>query len=369
MDAELKINKLFVKYHNLPVGTLMMSPTEDVVVFQYSKQWLADGFSISPIELPLNNKVFIAPRRPFYGNFGVFEDSLPDGYGRYLLNRMLKSKGIDEFSLNPLQRLSIVGSSGMGALCYEPEITISSNSSISDLNLLQQQALAVLSEKTDDMVDALYFKSGNSGGCRPKCVLKDDEGEWLVKFRHTYDPQDIGIMEFRTMQLARQCGIDVPQFKLFENKYFASRRFDIAEDGTRLHVATAAALLSLSINPPMADYKQLLNLTGYLTQSPAAVEQMFRRMVFNVLIENKDDHAKNFSFIAREDGSWQLAPAYDILPFPEGYHGQHATSVLSNGNPTDDDMLKAGESIRISKKRGKEILEEMKEIINYCRHA
>ncbi len=115
------INKLYVKYHGKPVGELTMTPDGKRCVFRYNKEWLASGFSISPLDLPLKSDLFIASERPFWGNFGIFEDSLPDGYGRYLLNRMLRQQGIDESQLTPLQRLSIVGSSGMGALCYEPE--------------------------------------------------------------------------------------------------------------------------------------------------------------------------------------------------------------------------------------------------------
>ena len=318
-----------------------------------------DGFSLSPLSLPLKPELYMAPLTPFYGNFGIFEDSLPDGYGRYLLNRMLKAKGVNEFALNPLQRLSIVGKSGMGALSYEPETRMGERFFLPQLDSLQQMALDVLSEKSIDGVDVLYFNSGNSGGCRPKCMIHDNEGDWIVKFRHTYDPKDIGQTEYHYMHLAAQCGIDIPECKLFENKYFASRRFDIDGDGNRLHVATAAALLSISINPPMMDYKTLLQLTGFLTKSQSEVEQMFRRMVFNVLIENKDDHAKNFSFIC-EDGRWRTAPAYDLLPFVEGYHGQHATSVLDNGNPSEDDMLKVGEMVNVSRKKGRMIIEQVK---------
>ena len=123
--------------------------------------------------------------------------------------------------------------------------------------------------------------------------------------------------------------------------------------------------LELPLKPDVfvADYKTLLHLTGYLTQSPSDVEQMFRRMVFNVLIENKDDHAKNFSFIC-DEGKWRLAPAYDILPFPEGYRGQHATSVLGQGNPSSEDMIRAGESIRIKRRRGQQVIEEMEDLIH-----
>lgn len=356
------ITKLYVKYHNRLVGTLMMSPGEESAVFQYSEGWLREGFSISPLELPLKPDLFIAPRTPFYGNFGIFEDSLPDGYGRYLLNRILHDQGVDDFSLTPLQRLSIIGSAGMGALYYEPAINNGEISVLPELDELQQLALDVLSEKQTEGADVLYYNSGNSGGCRPKCLLRENGKEWLVKFRHTYDPQDIGRQEFRYMQLAAKCGIEIPECRLMKGKYFASQRFDRSKNGERLHVATAAALLSESINPPKTDYKTLLSLTGWLTQSPQEVEQMFRRMVYNVLIENKDDHAKNFTFIWNE-GRWHLAPAYDLLPCVEGYHGQHATSVMGKGNPTEEDMLAAGESIRINAHRGKQIIDDIKKTV------
>ena len=338
---------------------MMMSHDNTSVVFQYDENWLSDGFSISPVNLPLKAEAFVAPRMPFYGNFGIFEDSLPDGYGRYLLNRMLRVQGINEFGLNPLQRLSIVGKSGMGALDYVPETKMNTPIAPHSLDKLQQLALEVLSEKTSDGADVLYFNSGNSGGCRPKCLIRDQQGEWVVKFRHTYDPQDIGQTEYRYMLMANHCGIEIPMCKLIDNKYFATRRFDKDNNGQRLHVATAAALLSVSINPPMTDYKTLLQLTGFLTKSQVEVVQLFRRMVFNVLIQNKDDHAKNFSFIY-DLGKWRLAPAYDLLPFVEGYHGQHATSVLNQGNPTIDDMLKVGEMVRISRKKGLMIIDQVK---------
>ena len=127
-------------------------------------------------------------------------------------------------------------------------------------------------------------------------------------------------------------------------------------------MATAAALLTESINPPKTDYKILLSLTGWLTQSPQQVEQMFRRMVYNVLIDNKDDHAKNFTFMCRE-GKWSLAPAYDLLPCTSVYHGQHATSVMGKGNPSEEDMIAVGESIRINAHRGKQIINEIRDVI------
>lgn len=353
------INKLSVFYHDRKVGELTLTPDNTRCAFQYDREWLASGFSISPFELPLKPDLFIAPAEPFYGNFGIFEDSLPDGYGRYLLNRLLKKKNIDDHLLTPVQRLSIIGCAGMGALCYMPETYIGENKTLPELDTLQKMALDILGEKMEEGEDILYFNSGNSGGCRPKCLLRDDEGSWLVKFRHTYDPTDMGKMEFAYNQAARKCGILVPDFKLLDGKYFASKRFDL--DGEeRLHIATAGALLNESILLPKLDYKTLLHLTGFLTQDSKEVEEMFRRMVFNVLTDNKDDHAKNFSFICRE-GKWSLAPAYDLTLCKTGYHGEHATSVNYNGNPTIKDMLTVGESIRIDKEKGMSIIHSIYE--------
>lgn len=351
------INALNVTYHDRVVGRLTMTPDGSKCAFQYDKDWLINGFSISPIDLPLKLGLFIAKESPFWGNFGIFEDSLPDGYGRYLLNRMLRKQKIDETTLTPIQRLSIVGNSGMGALCYIPEIMPNEKKTLPQLHQLQEMALNVLSEMSDNDIDVLYFNSGNSGGCRPKCLYHDNEGDWIVKFRHTYDPQEMGIMEYDYNIAARHCGITVPDFKLLDNKYFATKRFDI-ENGIRLHTATAGALLNESIHHPMLDYRNLLHLTGYLTQDSLQVEEMYRRMIFNIVTENKDDHAKNFSFIYK-DNKWHLAPAYDLTHSPMGCNGEHATSANMNGNPILKDVLTVGQNIRITKSRCIEIISEV----------
>lgn len=355
-----KINKLAVVYRDKKVGVLSMTPDNRLCAFQYDKEWLVSGFSVSPLELPLKPDLFIAKPEPFWGNFGVFEDSLPDGYGRYLLNRLLRKQGIDDASLTPIQRLSMVGASGMGALSYLPEWYVGEEKALPELDQLQQMALDVLSEKSDMGEEVLYYNSGNSGGCRPKCLWSDEQGSWLVKFRHTYDPKDMGRMEYRYNELARRCGIEVSDFKLLGDTYFASKRFDI-ECGERLHVATAGALLNESIHNPKLDYKTLLHFTGYLTQNPSQVDEMFRRMVFNVLTDNKDDHAKNFSFICRS-GKWSLAPAYDLTLCKEGYGGEHATSVNNNGKPTLEDMLVVGETIRIPRPKGMSMIHHVADV-------
>lgn len=354
------IEKLLVSLNDKAVGTLSMTPDNKLCVFQYDKNWLTTGYSLSPIHLPLKSELFIAKSHPFWGNFGIFEDSLPDGYGRYLLSKLLASQGVDDSNITPIQRLSIIGNTGMGALCYSPESFIGEEKSLPELESLQTMALDVLSEKTESNIDTLYFNSGNSGGCRPKCLYTDNEGSWLVKFRHTYDPLDMGLNEYKHNEFARKCGITTTDFKLIDNKYFASKRFDI-EEGQKVHIATAGALLNESIHQPKLDYKTLLHLTGYLTQDPLQVEEMFRRMVFNVFFENKDDHAKNFSFICR-DGKWSLAPAYDLTHSKLGNHGQHSTSVNNSGKPTIEDMIIVGESIRINKNKALDITEQIRQV-------
>ena len=351
-----KVQAVNVMYHGRKVGTLSMGNRSNCQ-FEYDKDWLTNGFSLSPLKLPLKAGLFTADYQPFNGNFGVFEDSLPGGYGEYLLRKVLKGWGVDPQTLNPVQWLSIVGSSGMGALCYVPETTLQHEDALLSLDEMQEMALNVLSEKSDEHADALYFKSGNSGGVRPKAIVSDADGHWLVKFRHTYDPKDMGAIEYEYNKVARQCGIDVPEFKLMEGRYFAVKRFDI-ENGERLHVATASALLNEPISPPKMDYHSLLQLTGYLTQSPEAVEQQFRRMAFNVYAHNMDDHARNFSFICRE-GKWSLAPAYDLTN--DCTLGEHASTINYKGLPSDEDLITVGMNIRMSRERCQQIMEEVRE--------
>lgn len=357
------IDKLTVKYHDETVGMLSLTPDNRLCVFEYSINWLSYGFSVSPLELPLKPGLFIAKATPFYGNFGIFEDSLPDGYGRYLLHRALMREGIDDRNLTSIDRLSMVGNGGMGALCYEPVTVMCKGEQALDFELLQEKALEVLREQQDTDAGLLLYNSGNSGGCRPKAVFSDNEGHWMVKFRHTYDPQDIGLQEYHYNVVARRCGINVTDFRLTAGKYFTTKRFDLTDYGERIHTATAGGLLCVSLTQPVLDYINLLSLTGYLTQNPKDVEEMYRRMVFNYLTDNKDDHCKNFSFLVRKNDlgkwCWHLAPAYDLTLCAEGYNGQHATSVNHTAFPKLKDFIAVGTKTKMSERRCREIFDEV----------
>lgn len=359
-----RITSIIVKYHNQKVGTLSITPDNTQCVFQYDRNWVAEGFSISPLQLPLDNNLNIAPLTPFDGNFGIFEDSLPDNYGRHLINKLLRPKGLSFKALTPIERLSIIGRAGMGALCYEPETFIGESKSLPELDTMQQIAFDAFRDNASiEDVDILYFNSGNSGGCRPKCMLRDEQGVWIVKFRDIDDPADIAQNEYLYNRYAELSGIRLPLYRLIESKkgkYFASLRFDLTPTGERIHIASAGALLNTSIRNFGTDYSNLLNLTGYLTQSSEEVEQMFRLMVFNVLCDNKDDHVKNFSFMYHTN-HWTLAPAYDLTPCPDGYLGEHPISVCGKGNPDIADLITAGENIRIPRTKCKTIIEEIKD--------
>ena len=360
------VKKIQVLYRNLPVGILQMDASRGVCVFEYEKSWLADGFSLSPTELPLQSGLMYADKDKLGGVFATFEDSLPDGYGLYLLDRILRKQGFSLEELTPLQRLSIIGNGGMGALTYQPVMTgFQAQEELEGeqrLDFLQEEALKVLSEKTGGDASLLYYNSSNSGGARPKTVMRAQDGShWLGKFRHTYDPADIGQTELLYMQTARECGITIPRIGLVRDKYFAIERFDYAPDGQRLHVLTASALLKTDFRNQEVDYTNLLALTGYLTQDPVQVEEMFRRMVMNLVAVNKDDHAKNFSFICQA-GKWSLAPAYDITYSPAGTNGEHATSLFYHGNPGLDLVLKAGTGIRIPESRCLEIIQKVQSV-------
>ena len=359
-----QVNKISVFHNDDFVGTLQMTPDGHSCAFEYSREWLSSGFALSPLELPLTSDMIFSEPDKFDRNFAVFEDSMPDGYGLYLIDRMLRKSGFQLRNLTPLQRLAIVGSSGMGALRYEPTVNLDSvktGVSVDELDDIQRKALEILSEKGEGDESLLYYNSANSGGARPKVVMADSDGShWLVKFRHTYDSAEIGREEYLYMNAASKCGINVPRTRLLKDRYFAIERFDI-ENGKGVHVVTAAALLKSDFRNQDADYTNLLALTGYLTQDPLQVEEMYRRMVFNLVCDNKDDHAKNFSFICR-DGVWSLAPAYDITYSPEGSNGQHATSLFYDGNPARDLVIKAGTQIRIPKSTCEAIIEKVETI-------
>ncbi len=346
------VNKVTVFLNDDLVGTLARTP-EGLSAFEYDASWLSNGHSISPLSLPLQPGVFIPERQPFNGLFGVFEDSLPDGWGALLMTRMLKRHGIDAEAVSPLALLALVGSTGRGALRYEPQLAPSSELHINDLDALAQACHAILQGKESDNLDDVFAAGGSSGGARPKAYLKQNDTEWLVKFRAGTDPICIGAMEQAYAEAATDCGIDMPKTQLMPSErcegYFATERFDRDKTGRGVHMLTASGLLEVSHRIPALDYINLFQATWQLTNNQEQLWELFRRMCFNVYAHNQDDHSNNFSWLCN-NGEWALSPAYD-LTYSVSFGNEHATMANGNGNPTTDDLLTVAKAAGLSERK------------------
>lgn len=356
---------LIVKYHDSVVGRLALTP-DNLMAFEYDAGWLENGFSISPFKLPLEKKVFIATREPFDGVLGVFNDCLPDNWGKLMVNRELQRRGIAPNSLSVLDRLAIVGKNALGALEFEPAEEMATEYKDSSLDAIAKEINKIIDDNTvvtpESVTEELYRIAGSSGGTRPKIFRKFEDSDWIIKFRAAIDPVDIGRREFEIMELAQKAGLEVPAHKLFNDKYFGVKRFDRKDNGEKVFMISASGLLDADHNQPVLDYADLLSLTAKLTRNMTEVEKMFRLMVFNVWINNTDDHAKNFAFLY--DGKdWKLAPAFDLTQTIGTW--EHATSVNHKGiNITGADTLAVARKIGISEKRAGDIMLEVKNAID-----
>ena len=355
------IRQIEVIYNDQLVGRLALTK-EGLCAFEYSAEWISSGFSISPFELPLRSGVFVAKPRPFDGGFGVFDDCLPDGWGLLILDRYLQSRGINPRTLSLLDRLALVGSTGRGALEFRPDKSVMSHNEYVDFEKLALEAERILDsdEYRGSGVEEFQYRGGSPGGARPKIFVRYDEAEWLVKFRAKMDSKHVGAEEYRYSLLAKECGIDMPETRLFENKYFGVKRFDRV-GGKKLHVVSVAGLIGADYRVPSIDYLHIFQVCAALTYSVVELWKVYRVMVFNCLIDNKDDHAKNFAFIY-QDGEWHFSPAFDLLP-SAGMNGFRTTSINDSIEPTSDDIFVVAEKVGLNKKEAIEIYDTMKTIL------
>ena len=351
------IKQIEVSYNNNLVGRLALT-REGLCAFEYSAEWLATGFSISPFDLPLRSGVFIAKPRPFDGGFGVFDDCLPDGWGMLVLDRYLQQQGIQLRTLTILDRLALVGTTGRGALEFKPDRSVTTEPGYVDFERLALEAEHILNsdEYTGTGIVEFQQRGGSPGGARPKIFTRYEGKEWLVKFRANHDPKHMGRDEYRYSLLAKKCGIEMPETRLFEDKFFGVERFDRTAEG-KLHVVSVAGLIGADYRVPSIDYATIFKVSAALTHNMAEMWKVYRLMVFNYLIENKDDHAKNFAFIYR-NGEWHFAPAFDLLP-SDGMNGYRTTSINDSIEPTKDDLLAVATQAGLNKKEAEDIFESI----------
>jgi len=356
-------NLVYVYYHGSGerqlTGRLLLKNRQ--IFFEYDADFIKKGLELSPFKLPLKTGVIESNDRTFEGLFGVFNDSLPDGWGRLLLDRKLMNVGLNPGTLSPLDRLCFVGTSGMGTLSYEPENSSAMSHITNDLDEIDSEIQATLDEN-DDYVEDLLILGGSSAGARPKVLLNIDGVDWLIKFRSHLDPKDISAIEYAYNLMAIDAGLVVPEAKLFPSRkgmgFFGVKRFDRNGD-SRIHMHTIAGLLHADHREPSLDYESIMKATLYLTKDIRQCEIQFRNAVFNVLSHNRDDHSKNFSFLMDETGNWTVSPAYD-LTFSSGPAGEHSTMIMGEGkNPTKNHLLKLAGTVGIKQDKALEIIDQV----------
>ncbi len=405
------VTTAFVKLWGQIVGAIAWNPETEVASFEYDPKFDLEKYAVSPIKLPTKNRIYSFPElrnvETFKGLPGLLADSLPDKYGKELINVWLAQNGRPENSLNPVELLCFIGKRGMGALEFEPNVqpdtksyTLELSGLIETTKMLLQRKENVQLHTTNKMRDTMLdvLKMGTSaGGARPKAIIAYNEqtGEiksgqalteagfehWLIKFDGVTDAQfgsstGYGRVEMAYYQMATDFGIEMMECKLIEESdraHFMTKRFDRNQANQKLHTQTFCALQHYDYqNIYGYSYEQLFQTMRALRLSYAEAEQMYRRMVFNVIARNCDDHTKNFSFVMDQTGKWKLSPAYDIChAYRPGsdWVSQHNLSI--NGKRKDfvlADFIAIAEQNSI--RNPKKILAECIEIVgNWEKYA
>lgn len=341
------------------IGAVSLEDGEQVAAFEYEPAFAQSGIEVSPITMPLSRRVYRFPtlsRESFYGLPGLLADSLPDKFGHVLIDAWLATQGRAPESFNVIERLCYTGERGMGALEFAPATgPTARRANRIRIDQLVELASAILTHRTslqaafdDDGEDDIngqtmtdILRVGTSaGGARAKAVIAWNPATnevrtgqvpagagfeyWLLKFdgvsgnrdKELEDPKGYGVIEYAYFKMARDCGIEINDCRLFEEngrRHFMTRRFDRLAGGEKLHMQSLGALAHFDFNLPGAhSYEQALLVIRQLGLPMSAVEQQFRRMVFNIVARNQDDHVKNIAFLMDKTGAWSLAPAFDM---------------------------------------------------------
>lgn len=348
--------RLEVRFHTdegeIVVGHLLNA--DRTIFFQYAETFFARGIELSPFKLPLSITEPIEEReRTYHGLHGLFNDSLPDGWGLIVMERALRNRGIDLNEITALDRLAFLGSRTMGALTYHPS-SESDDAEILDLDLtdVAENSHRILEGSTEDILPEIVKAGGSPMGARPKVLagvradfghlvtgtaeIPEGYSHWLIKFSAREDPEDMGSIEMAYAEMARIAGLTVPKTNLFRTRdgkgYFGVERFDRDSQlpSRRIHTHTLAGLLHHDHRTPGQDYHDLMKVTRVLTQDHENVLEAFRRMVFNIVAYNRDDHTKNFAFQMEPAKGWRLSPAYDIT-YSAGIGGEHTLMIAGEG--------------------------------------
>lgn len=384
--------EVFVKIFDKKVGTLLEK--DGVIYFEYEKDFINTGLNLSPMKLPFNTKTYSNKDDTYFQSLaGVFFDSLPDKFGTKVIQRYYESKGLLPKDLSILQKLMFIGKRGMGALEYEPYETILDDNEIKEpleiKSMYESSKKIIEGNPTKAIKEMLLFMdSGSSaGGARAKAVigwnketnkiisgagdLEEGYSHWLVKFDSTDDskkPTDFTKLEYIYMSMAKSCGINVPQLELIKSDdltHFAISRFD-RKGNKKIHMHSLASIVHVDFNIPLHfSYDEAMRVVRFITKDMKAVEEFYRRAIFNIIARNQDDHAKNTSFLMDEKGNWTLSPAYDITyANGQGFTKKHQMSIRGKvDNFTYNDLIELAEDNDIKKDKAVEIITKVLNIV------
>ena len=387
------------------IGTVLLNDGNPIAKFQYTDAFREMGIEVSPINMPLKPMVFEFPElsiKSFRGLPGLLSDSLPDKFGNKVIAAWLREQGLEPKDLNTIDRLCYAGQRGMGALEYKPALfdkddtseilTVDALSDLADKVLkMREDAKAALVPDMNEYSSMLKVGS-SAGGARAKALIGWNEatgevrsgqvklpkgfGYWLIKFdgltgngdKEGDDKWGYGRVEYAYHLMAKAAGIEMSECRLWNKRHFMTRRFDRLENGGKLHMQTLGALAHFDFNDPTAySYEQAFRVTRQVVNHAKANEQLFRRMTFNILAWNCDDHVKNIAYLMDRGGRWSLAPAYDEC-YAHNHDGdwtsQHQMSI--NGKRTgitDEDILTCAHFANMRERKAKIILDEIKDVV------
>lgn len=389
------------------IGIVSLADDDPTANFEYDPAFLESGIEVSPIEMPLDRRVYRFPglsQESFSGLPGLLADSLPDHYGNALINAWLATQGRQPEDFNAVERLCYIGQRGMGALEFKPAIGPKPTTShLLDVEALVELAAEVLarrsglsinlSGKREAMREILRVGT-SAGGARAKALialdprteevrsgqLPSDSGfqYWILKFDGVDDEtrdlgrsKGYGVVEFVYSQMARRAGIEMTECKLLEEgdrRHFMTRRFDRDDEGNKLHVQSLAALAHLDFEQPGANsYEQAFALIRRLGLAQEAMVEQFRRMVFNVVGRNQDDHVKNIAFLMDRRGLWSLSPAYDVVYAynPDGRQTRrHQMSINGKSDDfTSEDLQDIARLAGLKRGQATEIIDQVTEAV------
>ncbi|MCV6608499.1 MAG: HipA domain-containing protein [Campylobacterales bacterium] len=378
------------------IGTILYD--YGIVYFEYDKIFKSSGLEISPLKLPLTLSGVYTNKDDYYfeGLAGVFHDTIPDKFGTKVIEKYYESKGTPPHKLNVIDKLMFIGNKSIGAITFKPSShTLNSEEveSIIELKEFYENAKKVVEGDSIEVIDEMLNfmdSAASAGGARAKAVigfnpdnkkmisgvkndLKKGYQHYILKFdseKESGKSYTFTKLEYLYMTLAKRCGINIPEIDLIDQgnlTHYLIKRFDRTKQNKRIHLHSVAGLTHSNFNiPGHYSYDSLLRLTRHLTKDQSAIEEQFKRVVFNIIGRNQDDHAKNFSFLMDSGGSWSLSPAYDITyANGEGYTKNHQLSLNGKTNNFNkEDLLELATKHSIKKEDAEIMIERTKHILS-----